>query len=176
MDGSDGDDGWFYFSWLPLLLRMLAARTLLRVRAPDGPYKTIVHVPGASTFDVKIAVAVAVGMPVDTFGLENDTGVTVPHAELTGDWTAVAVRGKFARVGGAPRWCTCSFACLPFTPGRNGPLRVHRDQGARVLGASRGVAAEQPAGPLSFLFRLVDCFVRPLELPAAVGPSTPMLR
>ena len=72
---------------------MSAARPPLQVRVPNGPYVRILIDPRASIYDAKLAIATAVLMPIDSFGLQNDSGVTVVYPELTGDWTAVALRG-----------------------------------------------------------------------------------
>ena len=60
------------------------------VRLPGGEYKEVLLAPGASGLDVKEVVAGAVGLPMGTFFLKNDAGVsTVFHSGLTGRWTAV---------------------------------------------------------------------------------------
>lgn len=82
------------------LFRMEAARPPLQVRVPNGPYVRVLIDPRSSMDDAKLAVATAVFMPVGSFGLQNDTGVTVIYPELTGDWTAVALRGWFLCEGG----------------------------------------------------------------------------
>lgn len=62
----------------------------LRVCVQGGAYRTIRIGPRAASIDVERAIALAVRLPVGTFGLENDTGVsTTIDADLTGDWTAV---------------------------------------------------------------------------------------
>lgn len=72
---------------------MAAAPTLLRIRVTGGPYKLVELVPGLSSLDVKEAVALAVSLPVGSFGIKSDADgrVATFHSGLTGNWTAVAL-------------------------------------------------------------------------------------
>jgi hypothetical protein len=50
----------------------------------------VILVPSMSDESANRAVSLAVKLPFDTFGLQNDRGdTTVPHATLTGNWNAV---------------------------------------------------------------------------------------
>ena len=62
------------FSGVPLTPRMAATLTLIRVRVPGREYRTVELVPGLSEGGVERAVALAVGLVVNTFGLKSDAG------------------------------------------------------------------------------------------------------
>lgn len=77
---------------------MAAVPTLIRVRVPGREYQTVELVLGLSESGVERAVALAVRLAVNSFGLKSDTdGRTAGfHAGLTGDWTAVSLSGEFS--------------------------------------------------------------------------------
>ena len=88
----------------------------LRVKVPRGEPQAVRIGPGASSLDVKEAVALAVGLPVGTFGLQRTVGgrvlSTTVDAGLTGDWDVVELPGELV-LKSQRRLCSHLFVALP---------------------------------------------------------------